>query len=84
MSELVKAAFGALGAGPTGRELEMVAAALRDSDDELVASLFDEPDYGPAYKRLSEIAVEAGAGGFVALDLYVEIVNPGALGCRGR
>jgi hypothetical protein len=84
VSELVSAALRALGPGPTGRELEQVAAALRYSDDELVARLFDEPDYGPAYDRLSEIAVEGGAGGFVALDLYVEIVNPGALGCRGR
>jgi hypothetical protein len=79
VSNLVEAAFEALGSGPTGRELVLVAAALRESGDELVAALFDEQAYGPGFDRLGEIAERARAGGFVALDLYVEIVNPGAL-----
>ena len=42
-------------------------------------ALWDGPDYGPGYERLVELAEQAGAGGFVALDLYVEVDNPGAI-----
>jgi hypothetical protein len=81
MTELVLAAFEALGMGATRRELGLVAKALRDSGDEETLALFYEPEsYGDGYRRLVDISQQAGAGGFVALDLYVEVVNPGALG----
>ena len=76
MTELVAAAFRALGAGPTVRELALVAKALHASGDEATLALFDEPEsYGDGYRRLCEIAERAGAGSFVALDLYVEVAN---------
>ena len=78
-------AFKALGMGPSRRELGLVATAIRESGDEEALVLWDGPDFGPGYDRLEEIAEEAGAGGFVALDLYVESDNPGAIsGLGGR
>ncbi len=77
MSELLLAAFKALGPGPSRRELGLVADAVRDSGDREALALWDGPDYGPGYKRLVELAEQAGAGGFVVLDLYVEVYTRG-------
>ena len=52
MTELASAAFRALGAGPTVRELALVAKALHASGDEATLALFDEPEhYGDGYRR---------------------------------
>ena len=68
------AAFGALGPGPTCRELRLVARVLRSSGDEATLALFDEPEnYGEGYRRLCEIAERVGASSFVALDLYCDL-----------
>jgi hypothetical protein len=80
MTELAVAAFEALGAGPTRRELALVARALRESGDEETVALFAEPFSKDGWSRLAELAEQAGASGFVALDLYVEVANPGAIG----
>ena len=83
MSELVFAAFKELGMGPSRRELGLVATAIRDSGDEEALALWG--DYcGPGYRRLVELAEEAGSSGLVALDLYVEVDDPGVdFGVRG-
>lgn len=52
-----------------------MADALRQSGDREALALWDGPDY----KRLVEIAEEAGASGFVALDLRTEIAEPGSI-----
>ena len=93
MSELVFAAFKELGMGPSRRELGLVATAIRDSGDEaalLIAGIVAlalalRGDYcGPGYRRLVELAEEAGSSGLVALDLYVEVDDPGVdFGVRG-
>lgn len=83
MSDLVFAAFQALGMGPSKREIALVAKAIRESEDEEVLALFragSEPE--PVFDRVAcaavtEIAERAGAGGLVALDLYTEIIWPG-------
>lgn len=79
MSELLLAAFGALGPAPSRRELGLVADAVRDCRDREVLSLWDGPHYGPGWERLVEIAEEADAGYYVALDLYAEVSNPGSV-----
>jgi hypothetical protein len=85
VTELVVAAFEALGPGPTRRELALVARVLRESGDEETVALFAEPFSEGVSSRLAELAEQAGASGFVALDLYVEVVNPGAIaGALGR
>lgn len=76
MTELASAAFGALGPGPTCRELRLVARVRRSSGDEATLALFDEPEnYGGGYRRLCEIAERVGASSFVSLDLYCELAN---------
>jgi hypothetical protein len=85
MSELAFAAFRALGVAPTGRELALVARAIRESGDEEALALFGagpEPEQDPAFDReacaaVAEVAERAGAGGLVTLDLYTEVINPG-------
>ena len=69
--------------GPSRRELGLVATAIRDSGDEEALALWG--DYcGPGYRRLVELAEEAGSSGLVALDLYVEVDDPGVdFGVRG-
>lgn len=85
MSALAFAAFRALGMGPSGRELALVAAALSDSNDEETLALFFEREtYGDGYRQLADIAERAGAGRLVALDLYVEVLNRGALAATRR
>ncbi len=81
MSDLVFAAFQALGRGPTRREVELVAKALRESGDEEALAPF-QPLGGEyfdheACSAVTEIAERAGAGGLVALDLYTEVIRPG-------
>ena len=83
MSELLLAAFGALGPAPSRRELGLVADAVRDCRDREVLSLWDGPHYGPGWERLVEIAEEADAGYYVALDLYAEVSNPGSVSQYG-
>jgi hypothetical protein len=56
----------------------LVATAIRDSGDEEALALWGD-HYGPQYRRLGELAVAAGSRGLVALDLYVEVDNPGAI-----
>jgi hypothetical protein len=73
VSELVLAAFQALGPGPSWREVALVAASLRESNDRKVEGLLS-PE---GRDRCCEIADEAGANRFVALDLAVAFHNPG-------
>ena len=85
MSELVHAAFRALGMGATKREVALVAKALRESGDEEALALFgvgmepqpDAPFDREAHAAVREIAEHAGAGGVVALELYTEMIRPG-------
>jgi hypothetical protein len=82
VSELVFAAFKALGMAATRRDVARVAKALRETGDADVFALFGEPDPDGAFDReacaaVAEIANRAGAGGLVALDLYTEFVRPG-------
>jgi hypothetical protein len=82
VSELVFAAFKALGMGANKREVALVAKALRATGDADVFALFGQPDPDAPFDReacaaVAEIAVRAGAGGLVALDLYTEFIRPG-------
>ena len=83
MSGLVFAAFRALGPAATRRDVARVAAALRATGDDEMFDLFGQPDPDAqfdheAYRAVAEIAVRAGAGGLVGLDLYSEFVRPGS------
>ena len=85
MNDLVFTAFQALGPAATRREVALVAQALRERGDEEVLRLFGagtEPEPDAAFDReacaaVTGIAERAGAGGFVALDLYTEVIRPG-------
>jgi hypothetical protein len=82
VSKLVFAAFEALGMAATKRDVARVAKALRETGDADVIALFGEPDPDGPFDReacaaVAEIAVRAGAGGLVALDLYTEFIRPG-------
>jgi hypothetical protein len=82
MSELVFAAFEALGMAATTQDVARVANALRETGDADVFALFGEPDPDAPFDdeacaAVAEIAVQAGAGGLVALDLYTEFICPG-------
>jgi hypothetical protein len=74
VSDLVLMAFRALGDGPTWRELELVADAIRESGDAQALALFEGWD---TFDALVAVAEEAGAGGLVALDLLTDVLNPG-------
>jgi hypothetical protein len=76
VSALLLNAFRALGSAATKREIATVAAALRDSGDEEVGELLDYPNNPDGWDRCVAIADEAGAYGFVALDLAVAFHNP--------
>jgi hypothetical protein len=78
MSDLLFNAFRALGPGPSRREIALVAKALRENGDEEIGPLLDYENHKELYARCVEIADEAGAGGFVALDLAVAFHNPRA------
>jgi hypothetical protein len=87
VSELVFQAFRAIGPPRPEyrRAVGFVPKAIRESRDEEALALFGvgrDPDPDPAFDhdacdRVAEIAERAGASGFVALDLYTEMVNPG-------
>jgi hypothetical protein len=86
VTDLVQAAFRALGPAARRHEVEVVARALRESDDAEALALFGlesatpvaEPVFDQeACSRVQEIAEAAGAGPFVGLDLYTEMANPG-------
>lgn len=81
MSALLFNAFRALGPGPTRREIATVAEALGESGDEEALALFQPPG-GEYFDReacaaVIKVAEEAGAGPFVGLDLYTEVIRPG-------
>jgi hypothetical protein len=48
-----------------------------------LALFYEQDAYGDGYRRLGEIAERAGASRFVALDLYGEVGQPGALAEAG-
>ena len=74
MTDLVRLAFRALGDGPTWRELELVADAIRESGDEQALALFAGWD---TFDALVAVAEQAGTGGLVARDLPTEASKPG-------
>lgn len=76
MSGLLFNAFRALGPAATWGEIATVAGALRDSGDVEVGRLLDNPE---DWERCVELAEEAGANGFVALDLAIAFRNPRAI-----
>lgn len=76
MSALLPNAFKALGPAPTRREIATVASALRESGDEDVGRLLNYEENPQGWDRCCAIADEAGAHGFVALDLAVAFHNP--------
>jgi hypothetical protein len=85
MSALLLSAFKALGPGPTRREIATVASALRESGDEGVGRLLNDEENPQEWDRCCAIADEAGAYGFVALDLALACHNPRAFSaCQGE
>ena len=81
MSAIVLDALSALGPRPALRELEMVAAALRGSDDPEVRALFGlgSPfSEREAWERIMALALGADVSVFTALDLFTEVTNPAA------
>lgn len=77
MSALLLNAFKALGPAATRREIALVATALRDSGDEDGGPLLDHESNPEGWGRCCAIADEAGAYGFVALDLAVRSTTRG-------
>jgi hypothetical protein len=71
MSELIAKAFEALREGPTSRELDLVAAALKDEHNAFWLAANDRA----AFAALVEVALEHGSSGFVALDLVTVITT---------
>jgi hypothetical protein len=74
VSGLLFNAFKALGPAATRREIALVAVALRDSGYEEADALLWAAELDPLYA----IADQAGAYGFVALDLVMAYRNPRA------
>lgn len=82
MTEMLAAAFRALGSAARPDEVVLVANALRASDDDETKALLDAAAHAfksPEYERVRQIAEETGAGPFVALDLVCEFRSPGNL-----
>jgi hypothetical protein len=79
VSELVFAAFRALGTGPSKREVALVARALRESGDAKAIAMFEAAaaDMRAGFDALAQIAEKAGAGPLTALDLLPEVLCPG-------
>jgi hypothetical protein len=85
VSDLVFAAFAALGMAASKREIAHVAKVLRESGDREALALFGagpKPDPDAAFDHeacaaVAEIAERAGGDAFVALDLYTEVIRPG-------
>jgi hypothetical protein len=70
MSELLVRALSALGSGATAREIELVAGTLRTAGDKDVLGMLEAAaEDWRAFEALCRVAEEAGASGFVALDL---------------
>ena len=78
MSALLLNAFKVLGSGPSRREIALVAKALRESGDVEVGPLLDYANNRDLWERCIALADEAGAYGFVALDLALAFHNPEA------
>jgi hypothetical protein len=76
VSALLFNAFTALGAAATAQEIASVAKALRESGDKEVGALLDYVSNREGWRRSVAMADEAGAYGFVALDLAVAYHNP--------
>lgn len=76
-SDLLARAFDALGAGPTDRELELVAETLRRSGDEEAIAVLEAELGSDGFRALAELASASGSSGFVALDLVTAYDNPG-------
>jgi hypothetical protein len=71
---LLGRAFAALGAGPTRRELALVADALRASGDEKALAALEVPlGDTEAFDQLAALAREHGSSAFVVLDLKTVI-----------
>jgi hypothetical protein len=87
VSALLFKAFQALGpGGRTFEETALVADALLNSGDEEIRKLLDCRKGNEAWDRCCEMAEEAGASAFVALDLALAIQNPegyAKVGIRG-
>ena len=77
MSALLFNAFRALGSAADPREMATLAAALRESGDGEVGPLLNYEENPELWDRCCAIADDAGAYGFVALDLAVAFHNPG-------
>ena len=78
MSALLLNAFRVLGPGPSRREIALMAEALRESGDVEVGPLLDYANNRDLWERCNALADEAGAYGFVALDLVLAFHNPEA------
>jgi hypothetical protein len=76
VSALLFNAFKALGSAATAQEIASVAGALRRSGDYDVGALLDYVSNREGWGRCVAMADEAGAYGFVALDLAVAFHNP--------
>ena len=76
--KLLSRAFAALGPGATAREIELVADTLRTAgDDHVLGMLETAAEDWRAFEALCQIAEEAGASGFVALDLATAVSGGG-------
>lgn len=75
MSDLLPQAFGALGMGPTGREIGLVADTLIKAGAvrEIETAAHDRE----AFRALVELAEAAGSSGFVALDRVTQVTTGG-------
>ena len=81
MTAMLTAAFKALGMAPSRREW-LVCDAIRASGDQDSLGLWGDTGdrgFGPGFDRLVEIAEDAGAGFYVALDVWCEVSNPGSV-----
>jgi hypothetical protein len=77
VSALLFNAFRALGPAASWREIATVAAALRESGDEETGRLLDySRNNKENWDRCVAMAEEAGAHGFIALDLAIAVHNP--------
>jgi hypothetical protein len=78
---LVELAFRALGHSFALEELEAVARDLREHGEPDDLALFEPVDgseYGPVHGALGDVAERCGSDRFTALDLLVEVRNPGS------
>jgi hypothetical protein len=77
VTELLRKSFYALGADASPREIKLVADTLRASGDTPTLRVLEAAaDDLRAFEALCRVADEAGAYGFVALDLVMAYRNP--------